>query len=401
MPVADKCETFILDNGGYTIKAGYASQTTPRVIPNCIVKAKAEKRRAFIGDQIEDCRELSSLFYMLPFQKGYLVNWDHQKTLWDHLFGKQSFHLKCDELNLVVTEPYNNFSSIQEGLSEIFFEEYGFKSLLRTHAGDLSCYQNKLEHSEEKCCLVIESGYSFTHIVPYVLGKRVKNAVKRIDVGGKLLTNHLKDIISYRQLHVLEETYVMNACKEDCCYITSDWESDIKKARARGNDNTIARDYVLPDFTSLRRGYMKSQEESTGKPGDGEQIIRMNNERFMVGEVLMNPSDIGIQQMGIPEAVHLAISLCPENAQPWLYRNIVLTGGNVLFPGFKQRLEREIRALAPDDMEVVIRQDADPIVYPWKGGASLAKDPGFSSLCVTKQEWMERGYSACQNKFYL
>lgn len=33
---------------------------------------------------------------------------------------------------------------------------------------------------------------------------------------------------------------------EDCCYITCDWESDISKARARGKDNSIARDYVLP-----------------------------------------------------------------------------------------------------------------------------------------------------------
>lgn len=32
----------------------------------------------------------------------------------------------------------------------------------------------------------------------------------RIDVGGKLLTNHLKEIISYRQLQVMDETYVMN-----------------------------------------------------------------------------------------------------------------------------------------------------------------------------------------------
>ncbi len=34
------------------------------------------------------------------------------------------------------------------------------------------------------------------------------------------------------------------------------------------------------------------------------------------------------------------------------FRNIVLTGGNVKFPGFKERLEQEIRALAPDNMEV-------------------------------------------------
>ena len=100
------------------------------------MKAKSEKRRAFIGDQIEDCRDLSSLFYMLPHQRGYLVNWDHQKTVWDHLFGKQQgFNLQPEQLRLIVTEPYFNFASIQEGLSEIFFEEYGFKSLLRTHSG--------------------------------------------------------------------------------------------------------------------------------------------------------------------------------------------------------------------------------------------------------------------------
>ena len=57
---------------------GYSNTPVARVIPNCITKAKSEKRRAFIGDQIDDCRDLSSLFYMLPFQKGYLVNWEHQ-----------------------------------------------------------------------------------------------------------------------------------------------------------------------------------------------------------------------------------------------------------------------------------------------------------------------------------
>ena len=46
----------------------------------------------------------------------------------------------------------------------------------------------------------------------------------------------------------------------------------------------------------------------------------MNNERFMVPEILFNPSDIGIQQMGIPEAVQLAVHTCDEMAQPWLYK---------------------------------------------------------------------------------
>merc|ERR1719500_2652501 len=47
-------------------------------MPNCIMKAKSEKRRAFVGDQVDDCRDLSSLFYLLPTQKGYLVIPIHQ-----------------------------------------------------------------------------------------------------------------------------------------------------------------------------------------------------------------------------------------------------------------------------------------------------------------------------------
>jgi actin-related protein 6 len=48
------------------------------------------------------------------------------------------------------------------------------------------------------CCLLVDSGYSFTHIVPYIRGKKLKQGIIRIDVGGKMLTNHLKEIISYR-----------------------------------------------------------------------------------------------------------------------------------------------------------------------------------------------------------
>ena len=401
MPIASYSDTLVMDNGGHTLKVGFSSQSGPRTIPNCIMKAKSEKRRAFIGDQIDDCRDLSSLFYLLPFQKGYLVNWDHQKSVWDYVFGKNCFNICPEKLNLIFTEPYFNFSSIQEGLSEIFFEEYGFKSLLRTHAGDLSCFRNKLQFSGEKCCLVIDCGFSFTHVAPYVLGRRVREQVKRIDVGGKLLTNHLKEIISYRQLHVLDETHVMNGCKEDCCYVAQDWEAEVRLARNKGKENTIARDYVLPDFTTIRRGYMKSQEESTGKPAEGEQIIRMNNERFMVPEILFRPSDIGISQMGLAESVVESVSGCSEAAQPWLYRNILLTGGCAQFPGLRDRLQEEVRRLAPGEMEVVVRETDNSVEFAWKGGASLASDKEFKAMCVTKQEYMETGFQACQERFYL
>ena len=88
--------------------------------------------------------------------------------------------MDIDKFDLIFTEPYFNFTSIKEGLSEILFEEYGFKRIFRTNPADLSCYKNKAQHPDEQCCLVVDTGYSFTHIVPFIRGKRVKNAVKRI-----------------------------------------------------------------------------------------------------------------------------------------------------------------------------------------------------------------------------
>ena len=50
---------------------------------------------------------------------------------------------------------------------------------------------------------------------------------------------------------------------------------------------------------------------SSGKYKTGEQILRLTNERFAVPETLFHPSDIGIQEMGIPEAVVRSISSMP------------------------------------------------------------------------------------------
>ena len=52
----------------------------------------------------------------------------------------------------------------------------------------------------------------------------------------------------------------------------------------------------------------------SGKYKTGEQILRLTNERFAVPEILFHPSDIGIQEMGIPEAIVYSIQNLPEGS---------------------------------------------------------------------------------------
>jgi len=57
-----------------------------------------------------------------------------------------------------------------------------------------------------------------------------------------------------------------------------------------------------------------------------EQVLLLNNERFMVPEAMFRPQDIGLQQAGVAEAVVQAVTAAHPALQPLLYTNIVLTG---------------------------------------------------------------------------
>jgi actin-related protein 6 len=81
----------------------------------------------------------------------------------------------------------------------------------------------------------------------------------------------------------------------------------------------------------------------------------MNNERFAVPELLFHPSDIGIHQMGISEAIVDVIQNFPTEVQSHLYRNVLLTGGSCNLPNFRDRVEKDVRTMAPAECKVHIK----------------------------------------------
>ncbi|XP_052240121.1 actin-related protein 6-like isoform X2 [Dreissena polymorpha] len=329
-----------------------------------------------------------------------MVNWEVEKQVWDYMFGKEKLKVDFNESSVILTEPYFNFTSIQEAMNEILFEEYGFQAAFRTNPSYLSQYKLQQDTDSSKLCsLVLDTGYSFSHIIPYCKGKKLTESIVRVNVGGKLLTNHLKEIISYRQLMVMDETYVINQLKEDVCYVSTQFNADMLTSRKKGLANTVMRDYVLPDYTHIKRGYVRSQEETTGKAQGNEQIIRMNNERFSVPELLFRPSDVGVQEMGITEALIHCVSTTPEEMQPHFYRNIVTTGGNCLIPGFQERFHMDVRSMAPDEFDISITSSKNPVTYAWEGGVQLANDPNFHKLVVTRAEFEEHGHNICMERF--
>ncbi|KAF5381186.1 hypothetical protein D9757_007897 [Collybiopsis confluens] len=224
----------ILDNGASTIKAGtLSSHEDAKLVPTAIVRSKGDKATYF-GHEIARCKDYASLHYRLPFEKGYVVDWDAQKAIWDGVFSDQVLGVNTSESSLILTEPYFNLPNIQQVYDQFIFEEYEFLSYHRCTPASLIPYGTLFEAPglpQPQCMVVVDSGFSFTHVVPILSGRIVWGAVKRLDVGGKLLTNQLKELVSFRQWNMMEETYIMNDVKETCCYVSTDFTKDLETIR--------------------------------------------------------------------------------------------------------------------------------------------------------------------------
>ncbi|TPX36328.1 hypothetical protein SmJEL517_g01539 [Synchytrium microbalum] len=393
--------TLILDNGASTIKAGYANKSDPPFIaPNCIMKGKAD-RTTYVADQISECKNFAGLLFRVPFEKGYVTEWNVEKDVWDRVFSTHVLGCNPATTDLVITEPPFNLPSLADAYDEMIFEEYGFHGRARLTAAELSIWNDlstllpsgtKHPPPIPECALVVDTGYSFTHVIPLLNGRPIPEGVKRINIGGKLLTNHLKELVSFRQWNMMDETYVINEVKEMCCFVSTDFNADLRRAQLPPDQNPFTMEYLLPDFVQNMKGTIRTK--GTDVPiSEDDQVLIMNSERFCVPELLFRPSDIGIEQAGICEVIAHVIENQPADLQAAFYANILIIGGSSSMQGFKERVEKDLRSMAPSHCRVRVAVPEDPVSFAYKGGVRLAREypEVLQSRMTTRSEYFERG----------
>lgn len=229
-----------------------------------------------------------------------------------------------------------------------------------------------------------------------------------------MLTNYLTRLISLRHFDMRNDTYIVNEMKEAACYVSSDFKADLEACwkGTRGEKREeylsgggIAKDYILPDFHARSKGILTeydparhSRARKAVGPSD-EDALTLRNERFTVPELLFSPTDMGMRQPGLGDLVSESLNSLPIGLWPSLLANIIVVGGNALFDGFIQRLQREIVQRVPDDIVVRVARPADPVTNTWLGGAHLARHANVERLVVTKKEYEENGAGWVARKF--
>uniref|UniRef100_K3X9H0 Actin-related protein 6 n=1 Tax=Globisporangium ultimum (strain ATCC 200006 / CBS 805.95 / DAOM BR144) TaxID=431595 RepID=K3X9H0_GLOUD len=450
-----------VDAGGATLKASVVSGRAAEDAAAALLLANhvattTSSGNVLLGKELLERERQggTKLHYVRPIERGYCVNWNVETDIWSHLFSKKAsgngaLGVDPAEHSLLTTAPLFAPTVLNETMDQVVFEEFGFHSYARVNAQDMCvlsytqfCQQTRAKELLERqiastetqesrspakrrrktkaastarvpldpsgneftfdtssCHLVVDSGFSFTHIVPIIDGRAYLPGVKRINVGGKLLTNYLKEIVSFRQWNVMDDTRVINELKEALCYCSMDFESEMAKYHNNGRSGGHRKHWILPDFVNSFQGRLRNGDNPNHPQNDDEQALELGIELITVPEVLFNPSDIGLGQAGLAEAILQAVVACPPELHSALYANILLVGGNTKFVNIRERLERELRSLAPAEYEIVLHQPHDPILTAWDGCTRFATSDEFECRAVSKQEYEEHGSNICRKRF--
>ena len=211
--------------------------------------------------------------------------------------------------------------------------------------------------------IVLESKDDFTYAVPVDQGYAVRNAITRLEIAGGYVTDHLMQMLNNnKQRGCIEDRKIAAEIKEKLCYVALNFDKE----------KCTEKSFTLPN----------------------QQVITVGKEQFHCTELLFKPNG------GIHELIQNSITKCAdETIRKNLYANIVLTGGNTMFNGLSERLEKEVAILAPSAKKIKIVTPLERKYSAWKGGSLVTALPTFTNdLWVSKKEYEEFGASIVNKK---
>jgi actin, other eukaryote len=360
----------VIDNGSTSCKVGFAEDESPRSSINTIIGKRLSSgtvpniklKDSYIGIEAQSRREFLSLTY--PIDRGIVSNWDDMEKVWLHCYETLGVSPK-DYSALFSDSPLSSKSSRQK-MTEIVFESLEVPEFFLINQASLALFATK-----QNTGLVIECGDGACFAVPVNEGSVVREAVRKMDIGGKDISSFLLKLLQERGYSLSgfrSEKEIGRLIKEKFGYVAVDYVHEMLSFMSFPS---FEKSFVLPD----------------------KETITFDSECFRCTEILFQPSLCGSFSNGIHEIAFNSIMKCDADIRQDLFDHIVLSGGTSLFCGFSDRLENELSSLAPPDTEISIFAHPRRKYSSWRGGSVLAAQPEFQKQWMTEEEYEESGSS--------
>ncbi|CAF4891221.1 unnamed protein product, partial [Rotaria socialis] len=362
--------SIVMDNGSGTIKVGFAGDSQPCIIfptiVGCLrhtsVSPGMNLKDQYIGSEVIENKDILSIHY--PIEHGIVTNWDDMEKIWHHTFYNK-LRIAPEEHPFLLTEAPLNPKANREKMAQVLFEHFNVPALYVAIQAVLTFYA-----SGRIAGIVLEIGDGVSATVPIFQGYAVSNAINRLDLAGRDLTDWMTRLLAERGYSFAStaQREIVRDMKEKLGYVALDFQDELSKS---SHSKDIEKNYELPDG----------------------QKITIGNERFLCPEALFTPSMIGQRESGIANMVYDTIMKCDIDLRDRLYRRIVLSGGATSTKGLENRLKKEIRELVPSETKIRIISASEQDIAVWLGGSILSSLSTFQKMWITKQEYNDFGPS--------
>jgi len=370
----------VIDNGSGILKAGFAGTDKPQCAFNSYIGRTKHTRcmvgaidnDIYVGDLVDQHKGLLKIQY--PMEHGIITNWQDMDKIWTYTY--KCLNVPSEEHPVLLTEAPLNPLKNREKAAEQFFETYNVPALFVSLQAVLSLYAYG-----ETTGMVVDIGDGVSHTVPIVKGFAIQNAIMRMNLAGRDITEYLQILLMKAgyDLHTSAEKEIIRGIKEEVCYVAFDPELEEKSVKSIDSRDKIKVKYKLPDGN----------------------IIEIGPERFRAPEILMQPNLIGEEYQGLHHMVVNSITKTDTDLRKQLYEKIYLSGGTTLLPGFGDRLINEIKLLKPsNELRVRIYAPKERRFGCWIGGSILASLPTFKKMWVDHKEFKEEGFGILHKKTF-
>ncbi|XP_050527943.1 uncharacterized protein LOC126898036 [Daktulosphaira vitifoliae] len=372
--------SLVCDNGTHSLKVGFGGDDSPRsLIPTFVGSPRKEvsmigygQRNIYVGDYAVENRGVLNVSN--PMQNGIITDWEAMEQMYYHMYY-ENLTVPPESYNIIHTEAPLNPKGCREKLAEMMFELFNVPGMFTVPSATAALFGNG-----KTTGIVVDSGYECTRAVPIYEGYILPHAVRTLPVGGKQVTEYLASLMNARgfSLTTPKDIDITNAIKEKLCYCVANPSKEHIPYHINHPD--YEQSFILPDG----------------------QTFTIYSEAFRATEILFDPNVFKITSKieGVHKMIHESIGVCDIRLQNDMYQNVILAGGNTLFPSIQKRMERMLAKLALSTTKIRIIITPERKFSAWIGGSIVATLSTFQHMWVNRAEYEEHGPKSVHHKCF-
>ncbi|XP_040843555.1 actin-like protein 8 [Ochotona curzoniae] len=358
-------QAIIIDHGSGFLKSGLSGWNEPQMVFPSVVNyipcqenpgPSSARRKVVLGFDFNHPKSFS-----YPIERGHIVNWEGVEQLWSFVLDKH--REKHQDAPVIVTqnplwEPADRHHTL-----EVMFELLDVPSLLLANQMEMSLYSSGLMTG-----VVLDSGYGLTRVQSFHQGCPFAASGKTLKFAGQDLIAYLfKGLFTedYNSCNLFQLETVTNT-QTSKCYVPQNLAEELNLRQSMPSGISESNVCLLPN----------------GRP------VELTPMQLMAPEMFFSPQLFDLPGPSFSKAIIESVKTCEDSLQQPVLSHVVTCGGNTLYPGFIQRLYRELleHFLFP---KTTMWENVNRNFSVWLGASVVAHLSSYKSEWITREEYDE------------